>query len=311
MNIYFQELIISSGGNKGISLIGILNELSNHYPIKKINYYTGCSVGALICVLINIGYTINELNKIIFEINFEIFQDLKIINLLEKCGFDEGIKFTNFLIALITNKKFNQNITFKELYDITNKTLTIVVTNITKGIAEYHNYINTPDLSILLSLRMSSNIPIIFSPIFYNNNYYVDGALLDPFPYFYNRNIKKSEKLGLWLFDKYEINFIKNSNVNFINEINDSFNYSLELLKIIHINYIKKFYKKIPKNVIYIDYDLNNTINTFNNTLEEKTNMYNIGIIKCKNFFKKIFKNLKKKYLLKKYFKLWKISEEE
>jgi len=309
MNIYFQELIISSGGNKGISLIGILNELNNHYPIKKINYYTGCSVGALICVLINIGYTINELNKIIFEINFEIFQDLKIINLLEKCGFDEGIKFTNFLIALITNKKFNQNITFRELYDITNKTLTIVVTNITKGIAEYHNYINTPDLSILLSLRMSSNIPIIFSPIFYNNNYYVDGALLDPFPYLYNRNIEKSKKLGLWLFDKYEINFIKNNNVNFINKINDSFNYSLELLKIIHINYIKKFYKKIPKNVIYIDYDLNNTINTFNNTFEEKTKMYNIGILKCKKFFNKIFKKTNKLFLLKKYFKLWKISE--
>jgi NTE family protein len=306
MNIYFQELIISSGGNKGVSLIGILDELSNHYPINKINYYTGCSVGALICVLINIGYTINELNKIIFEINFGIFQDLKIINLLEKCGFDEGIKFTNFLIALITNKKFNQNITFKELYDITNKILTIVVTNITKGIAEYHNYINTPDLSILLSLRMSTNIPIMFSPIFYNNNYYVDGALLDPFPYFYNRNIEKSKKLGLWLFDKYEINFIKNNNVNFINELTDSFNYSLELLKIIHINYIKKFYKKIPKNVIYIDYDLNSTINTFDNTLEEKTNMYNIGTNKCKKFFKKFFKEKNKIFLLKKYFLLWK-----
>ena len=114
------------------------------YPINKINYYTGCSVGALICVLINIGYTINELNKIVFEINFGIFQDLKIINLLEKCGLDEGIKFTNFLIALILNKKYNQNITFKELYEITNKTLTIVVTNITKGIPEYHNYMDNP-----------------------------------------------------------------------------------------------------------------------------------------------------------------------
>jgi predicted patatin/cPLA2 family phospholipase len=309
MNINFQELILSSGGNKGISLIGILNELNNHYPINKINYYTGCSVGALICFLINIGYTINELNKIVFEINFGIFQDLKIINLLEKCGLDEGIKFTNFLIALILNKKYNQNITFKELYEITNKTLTIVVTNITKGLPEYHNYINTPDLSILLSVRMSTNIPILFSPIFYNNNYYVDGALLDPFPYFYNKNIKKSKKLGLWLFDKYEINFIKNNNVIFINEITDSFNYSLELLKIIHINYIKKFYKKIPKNVIYIDYNLESVIKTLDNTIDEKKNMYNIGIIKGKKFIKRIYRKTNKLFLLKKYFKLWKISE--
>jgi predicted patatin/cPLA2 family phospholipase len=305
MNINFQELIISSGSNKGICLIGILNELNKNYPINKINYYTGCSVGAIICSLINIGYTINELNKIIFEINFEIFQDLKIINLLEKCGLDEGIKFTNFLTALIINKKFNQNITFKELHDITRKTLTIVVTNITKGISEYHNYINTPNLSVLLSLRMSTNIPIIFSPIFYNDNYYVDGALLDPFPYFYNKNIEKSKKIGLWLFDKNEINFIKNNNVKFINEIKNSFSYSIELLRIIYINYIKGFYKKIPKNVIYIEYDLNNLI-TFKNTLDEKKNMYNIGIIKCKIFLKKIFKNIKKKYLLKKYFNLWK-----
>ena len=131
MKMNFKELIISSGGNKGIAFIGVLNEIKKYYPINKINYYTGCSVGAIICVLLNMNYTINELNKIIFEINFEIFQDLKIINLFEKCGLDDGTKFNNFLIALITNKNFNQNITFEELYKITNKTLTIVVTNIT------------------------------------------------------------------------------------------------------------------------------------------------------------------------------------
>jgi predicted patatin/cPLA2 family phospholipase len=307
MNLNFEELIISSGGNKGISLIGVLNELNNYYPIKKINYYTGCSIGALISLLINLGYSINELNNIIFEINFGIFQDLKIINLLEKCGLDEGIKFKNFLIALIINKNFNQNITFKELYNLTNKKLTIVVTNITKGIPEYHNYISTPDLSVLLSLRMSINIPIIFSPIFYNDNYYVDGALLDPFPYFYNKNIEKSKKIGLWIFNKYEINFIKNNNINFINKITDSFNYLFKLLIIIYVNYMKKFYKKIPKNVIYIDYDLNESSATsFDNTFDEKKNMFNIGIIKCKKFFKKIFKKKRKIYLLKKYFNILK-----
>jgi hypothetical protein len=307
MNIYFQELIISSGGNKGISSIGILEELQMLYPIDKINYYTGCSVGALICTLLNLGYTINELKKIVFEINFGIFQDLKLANLLDKCGLDEGIKMTNFLTAFIINKKWNQNITFEELYNITHKTLTIVVTNITTGNPEYHNYINTPNLNILLSLRMSINIPIIFSPIFYNNNYYVDGGLLDPFPFYYNKTINKSNKLGIWLLDKYEFNFIKNNNTNFINELTNSFNYSFELLKILHINYIKKFYKKIPKNIIYIDYDLDN-LNNFNNTFDEKNNMYSFGRMKCKYFFKKIYNNIAKKYLLKKYFYLWKIN---
>ena len=92
MRTFFNEIIISSGGNKGIALIGALNKFVNYYPIKKIKYYTGCSIGSIICLLLVIGYNINELNDILFKINFENFQDLKVINLIEKCGFDEGIK---------------------------------------------------------------------------------------------------------------------------------------------------------------------------------------------------------------------------
>ena len=33
---YYDEIIISSGGNKGIALIGALTEFTNNYPINKI-----------------------------------------------------------------------------------------------------------------------------------------------------------------------------------------------------------------------------------------------------------------------------------
>ena len=300
MRTFFNEIIISSGGNKGIALIGALNKFVNYYPIKKIKYYTGCSIGSIICLLLVIGYNINELNDILFKINFQNFQDLKVINLIEKCGFDEGIKITNFLKAIIISKNFSSNITFKELYDKTNKILTIVVVNITKGIPEYHNYINTPDLSVLLSLRMSINIPILFSPILYNDNYYIDGALLDPFPYFYH---KDTSKIGFWLFEKYEFNFIKNIDTIFVNKIVNSLSYTSELLKIIYINYIKKKYKKIPNNVVYIDFDFKNkNLVDFDVTIEDKIKMFNIGKRKCALFLKKKIKL----YLKKKYFLKWK-----
>jgi predicted patatin/cPLA2 family phospholipase len=300
------ELIISSGGNKGVALIGALNEFIKYYPIHNIKFYTGCSIGALISLAINLGYTIEELNDILFKINFGSFQELKLINLIEKCGFDDGIKFSNFIKAIIINKNYSQDITFKELYEKTNKILTLVVTNITKGIPEYHNYINTPNLSILLSIRMSINIPLLFAPILYHNNYYVDGALLEPFPYFCNKNVKISQKYGLWLFEKYEINFIKNNNGSFINELGDSFQYMIKILKIIHINYIKKYYKKIPKDVIYIDFDIKNLdFNKFELTLEERIKMFNIGMNKCKLFFIKKYKKNRKRYLSIKYFRLW------
>ena len=158
----YDELVISSGGIKGIALMGALNNFSDVYPINKIKYFTGCSIGAIICLLLNIGYSINELNDIILKINYDLFQEIKLLNLLEKCGFDDGTKFLNFLKATIINKGYNHNITFKELYDLTGKVLTICVVNITQGVAEYHNYHNTPNLSVILSAKMSSNIPILF-----------------------------------------------------------------------------------------------------------------------------------------------------
>ena len=53
MNIYFDELIISSGGNKGFSIVGALNKFIKYYDLKKIKYLTGCSIGAIICFMIN------------------------------------------------------------------------------------------------------------------------------------------------------------------------------------------------------------------------------------------------------------------
>lgn len=297
----YNELIISSGGIKGFSIIGALQEFFCYYPIHTINYYTGTSVGALICTLLNLNYSLQELEEIILHIDFTMFQELKMIHFIENCGFDDGIKFNNFLKALFMSKNYNHNITFKELFILTNKCLTIVVTNITKGVSEYHNHITTPNLNILLSLKMSTNIPILFCPIIYNNNYYVDGALLDPFPYFYHKN---TTKIGLWLFENYEFNFLHNYETFFINNTNSFITYSINLLKIMYINYIKLYYKKIPKDVIYINYDYNSI--DFQLDKNQKRKLINMGRNKCRLYLNKINKKNRKRYLSIKYFTLWK-----
>ena len=297
------ELIISSGGSKGYSIIGALTEFIKLYPLDKFKYYTGCSIGALICYMINIGYTFDEINDILFNINFEIFQDLKIINFIEKQGFDDGIKMSNFFKAMTINKEYKSNITFKELYEKTGKILTITVVNITKGIPEYHNVNTQPNLSVILSLRMSSNIPIMFSPILYKDEYYIDGALLDPFPYFY---IKNTKKYGIWLFDKNEINFIKELNVIMIDNISNSLVYIFKLLKVLYVNYMKKYYKKLPKNIICISFNSKSTnFESFNVPYIDRVKMFNIGVNKCKIFLKKIYKRQRIKYLSRKYFNIW------
>ena len=287
MNENYNEIIISSGGAKGIAVLGSLKSFYKMYPNNQITYFTGCSVGSLFCLLLTLDYTIKEIKDIVCKIDFGNFQSLKVRNLLNNCGFDDGSKFGNLIKAFIINKKYNPNITFKELYQLTGRVLTISVTNITKGIPEYHNYITTPDLNIVLSIRMSINIPILFAPILYNNCYYVDGGLLDPYPYFYHKDTKK---IGFWLCEKYEFNFFKNETSTFVNELsNGLFFYSIELLKIIYINYINKFYKslkkKFSKNTVFIDFDFTPNASFFMSD-DNKNKLLSIGKKKFKKFVK-------------------------
>ena len=51
-----------------------------------------------------------------------------------------------------------------------------------KSKVEYMNYKSHPELPCLVAIRMSSNIPILFGRFKYDGSYYLDGALVDPFP---------------------------------------------------------------------------------------------------------------------------------
>lgn len=300
-NYKLDELIICAGGIKAIYIIGCLNNLAQIHPLHLFNYYTGCSSGSIICLLLNIGYTIDDIENII-SIDFKTFQEVKITNLINYGGFDNGIKINNLFKAFLLNRNYDINITFKELYEKTGKTLTFTTTNITTGKVEYHNYITQPNMQILLSLRMSINIPIVYSPIQYNNNYYVDGALLDCYPYNYNKNLKK---IGIFLINKNEYLFLKNKDSVFVNNIDDTITYLKNLLSIMYLNNFKNNFKK-NKNTINIITDSNIELYDFNLDENNKKKMINLGKISFNKYFKKIYLIRRKKYLMYKYYYLWK-----
>ena len=116
-------------------------------------------------------------------------------------------------------------------------------------------------------------------------------------------SIKNTKKIGLWLFSKYEFDFLNNFDTKFVNNANNTFSYFFDLLKILYTNYMKKFYKKIPKNTLYIDFNFNHS--SFDLSKDDRIFLYNIGDKKSKKFFNKINKQNRKRYLSRKYFNIW------
>jgi predicted acylesterase/phospholipase RssA len=211
------NLVLSGGGIKGYTYIGVMKALEEkNITFKKI---VGSSIGSFFSLLIILNYSSSELMSIFSKMNitFDDILSLNIdnididdilTNLIYSYGIDSGDKVHNIIKIFIKNKIENTEITFKELYDYNNIELTVVVTNLSKNITEYCNYINTPDMKIHLAIRASISLPFIFNPVIIDNTYYIDGGITNnlPIDYISQEDIKKTLGISLTSLQTKDIN---------------------------------------------------------------------------------------------------------
>ena len=81
----------------------------------------------------------------------------------------------------------------KELYNKTNKYLSITSTCLTTQEAVYISHETFPNIPVWKAILMSCAIPLIFKPIEWENKLYIDGGLVDNFPLF-NINLDNCEE---------------------------------------------------------------------------------------------------------------------
>ncbi len=200
----YKNLVISGGGFKTFGLLGALKyyeeKLGN---LKMFDNYLGCSAGSFICLFLCLEYNINEIieNLKDFYYKSKLKTKIKLENIINFFE-DYGLLDNNFLDDLIEDllkRKFNKkDITFIEFSKITGKNLIINASNLTEKCEEYFNVDRSPEMSIKLAIKISMCVPLIFKPIKYEENIYIDGGLYNNFPINYFK-LNKIETLGLTL----------------------------------------------------------------------------------------------------------------
>ena len=262
-NIKFNTLSLSGGGIKGIVFLGALKYLDENNLLNDINTFCGVSVGSIICFLLIIGYKYNDLYKFIMNLDIKKFINIDINLFIDKYGLNDGKDIINILKIFMKKKNIKENITFKELYELTNKELNISVSNISDKKVEYFNYKNYPNFEVLLSIRMSFSIPLIFCPVIYNDKYYIDGSCLDDLIY-----CKENNEKSLYLY---------------INNDNKIINLETYFSNIINTLIYKKNINEC-KNLIIFNISNIDTFN-FNITKEKIEELFNLGYQKTYDYF--------------------------
>ena len=262
-------LLFSGCSTKGHAMIGSLMTLVNNkiFDLEKINTYICCSGGAIIGLLMSCGYSLSFIYRLSFSIDYKKLLNIDDLNILfDKCGlFDNNVLID--LVEKILYKKFKKiNITLKQLYNKTGKLFMIKVFNLTEKKYEYISYKTHPDLSVSKSIQMTTCIPILFKPVLYNKNYYLDGGLTGNMVYSRDHKnyigiyittrceydieniniIDYIQFLSNSIFEKYDFDVKNNSRIVDLDIFNDScFNFDIDDVK-------KKIFIKKS-----IDYTLN------------------------------------------------------
>lgn len=177
-----KHLVFSGGGIKGLTYIGCLKALEEKALIEQLESCVGCSAGSIMATLIVLGYKSDELYDLILYLEPNQIKNLNFLNAFKNYGLETGERITSFISAMIKKKCDNAQITFKQLYEINPIRLVINATNLNSYQVKYFDYLTAPDMPVLLAIRMSISVPFLIKPVTYNQDYYVDGGILDNLP---------------------------------------------------------------------------------------------------------------------------------
>lgn len=181
------------GGSNGWVFAGALLELYRYLTYYKkpwiynqLKGAAGASVGSYFALMMVLNYTpfecIIQSKRVLNKYKSQL-ADVNIMNLTQHKGIIDNQVLMDMAQEAITIKYPNeQNLTFKQLFEKTNKILKVTAHNMSTNKNELFDYINSPDLEICKAITMSCAIPIVFHAYQYNNNLYVDSGLSNAFP---------------------------------------------------------------------------------------------------------------------------------
>ena len=121
MGYHFRNLVFESGGVKGIAYVGALEVLEAKGVLSGVERIGGASAGAITATLVGLGYSVEDIRKILWDLDFKrflddtwgVFRDTK--RLIDEFGWYRGDFFRRWMGKRIAQKTGQENTTFRDM----------------------------------------------------------------------------------------------------------------------------------------------------------------------------------------------------
>lgn len=186
----YDTLVLSGNSTNAIVTLGALQYLMDHGYIKEVRNYVGTSSGAILSLLLFIGYQpIEILTYLCIEKVYKKMVQFNISNMLLMGKPLMSFEPIKSCLEQLIIEKMGYMPTMQNVEERNGKKLVFTTYNLTDDRREYVSSETYPDLPVINGIRMSSNFPLVFEPYTYEDKAYLDGGLVDNFAVEYGERV--------------------------------------------------------------------------------------------------------------------------
>jgi len=183
-----RRLLFSGGGVRVVSYLGALQVLQEQNLLIHVHEFCGVSAGALIALMLALGYSHHVLERFCFEYDFSELGGIEpdaLFESMETFGVNSGENLRSLIRKVLHHKGFGPDTTFGELEASgTVKGLRMWATDIQYIKLLEFSYKTTPHMPIQTALYASMSLPMAYVPMKHpeTGTYLLDGGVLDNYP---------------------------------------------------------------------------------------------------------------------------------
>ena len=214
-----RNLALEGGGVKGLAYPGALQVLQSEDILPKVRNVAGTSAGSIVAALIALGYTPEQMQALMLDLDFKQFEDGSVLGgpgrFFRKFGWFKGDYFLEWMQCRVKEQTGNPNATFADLHKDSSKfkDLFVLSTDLSRRRTQVFSFDTSPDLPVAHAVRASMSIPLFFEAFMIDDalfgesgrkqDLFVDGGVLDNYPIeLFDKNGVNPQTLGLFLYNQ-------------------------------------------------------------------------------------------------------------
>ena len=182
-----KHLIISGGGPSMIQTLGVIQHLEDQEFIclKNIESIYGTSSGAIVGVLISLGYDWETINDYIIKRPWQDVFNISVQTILDaytKKGIFDIKTIEKCFKPLFDAKDISMDITLEDFHKLSPIDLHFISFELNEYKIHDISYLTHPNIPILSALQMTCGLPVLVTPVCIDDKCYIDGGVFCNYP---------------------------------------------------------------------------------------------------------------------------------